>query len=195
MEDTRPSCSSAVNCARGSSICSWPSRPSNPLCWAHMRALRPKPSGGHRTIGLTVSPLRVLSRLRRTLRGFGALGAGGGGGSKGAPAVGGCTAFGLGQILRARRARSPLGGGRQDKFSKATWCASYEGRRFLDADKCATFPFWAFGTILQGCSGATTAAKLMVGHPSGNSGISSPKKQEQCPPRRFRSSLQKQPGS
>ena len=27
-----------------------------PLCWAHMMALRPKPSGGHRTIGLTVAP-------------------------------------------------------------------------------------------------------------------------------------------
>ena len=44
----------------------------------------------------------------------------------------------------------------------ACWCASYEGWRFLEADKCATFPFWAFGTILPGCSGATTAAKLML---------------------------------
>ena len=33
---------------------------------------------------------------------------------------------------------------------------------FSGADKCATFPFWAFGTILPGCSGATTAAKLML---------------------------------
>ena len=38
-----------------------------PLCWAYMMVLRPKPSGGHRTIGLTVAPLRVLSRSRRPL--------------------------------------------------------------------------------------------------------------------------------
>ena len=38
-----------------------------PLSWSHMMVLRPKPSGGHRTIGLTVAPLRVLSRLRRPL--------------------------------------------------------------------------------------------------------------------------------
>ena len=44
----------------------------------------------------------------------------------------------------------------------ACWCASHEGWRFVEADKCATFPFWAFGTILPGCSGATTAAKLML---------------------------------
>ena len=42
------------------------------------------------------------------------------------------------------------------------WCASYEGWRFLEADKCVTFPFWAFGTILPGCRGARTAAKLML---------------------------------
>ena len=34
-----------------------------PLCWAHMMFLRPEPTGGHRTIGLTVAPLRVLSRF------------------------------------------------------------------------------------------------------------------------------------
>ena len=71
-----------------------------------------------------------------------------GGGSQGAAAVGGFVASGFGQILRACRARSSLGGG--------------EGWRFLEADKCATFPFWAFGTILPGCSGAITAAKLML---------------------------------
>ena len=38
-----------------------------PLCWVHMMVLRPMPSGGHRTTGLTVSPLRALSRLRRPL--------------------------------------------------------------------------------------------------------------------------------
>ena len=38
-----------------------------PSCWAHMIVLRPKHSRGRRTIGLTVSPLRVLSRLRRPL--------------------------------------------------------------------------------------------------------------------------------
>ena len=44
----------------------------------------------------------------------------------------------------------------------ACWCASYEGWRFLEADKCAIIPFWASGTILPRCSGATTAAKLML---------------------------------
>ena len=43
----------------------------------------------------------------------------------------------------------------------ACWCASYEGWRFLEADKCATCSFWPLGPILPGCSGATTAAKLM----------------------------------
>ena len=38
-----------------------------PLSWSHMMVLRPNPSGGHRTLGLTVAPLRVLSRLRRPL--------------------------------------------------------------------------------------------------------------------------------
>ena len=38
-----------------------------PSCWVHMMVLRPKPSEGLRTTGLTVSPLRVLSRLRRLL--------------------------------------------------------------------------------------------------------------------------------
>ena len=55
--------------------------------------------------------------------------------------------------------------GRKTRFPTrllACWCASYEGWRFLEADKCATFPFWAFGTILPGCSGATMAAKLML---------------------------------
>ena len=28
-----------------------------PLCWSHMMVLRPKPSGGHRTIGLTIAPV------------------------------------------------------------------------------------------------------------------------------------------
>ena len=31
-----------------------------------------------------------------------------------------------------------------------SWCASYEGWRFLEADKCATFPFSPFGTVLRG---------------------------------------------
>ena len=37
------------------------------VSWSHMKVLRPKPSGGYRTIGLTVAPLRALSRLRRPL--------------------------------------------------------------------------------------------------------------------------------
>ena len=47
--------------------------------------------------------------------------------------------------------------GRKTSFPRrllACWCASCGGWRFLVADKCATFPFWAFG--------ATTAAKLML---------------------------------
>ena len=75
-----------------------------------------------------------------------------GGGSEGAAAVGGFFVTGPGQILRARRARPSLRRRSENQFS----CASYEGWRFLEADMCATFPFWAFGT------GATTAAKLML---------------------------------
>ena len=36
-----------------------------PLSLAHTVVLRPKASGNHRLIGITASPLRVLSRLRR----------------------------------------------------------------------------------------------------------------------------------
>ena len=105
-----------------------------------MMVLRPKPSGDHRTIGLTVAPLRVLSRFRRLLaqklendhdaacfwgcqgkgvrsHGLGALDHFGG--SKGAPAVGGFAAFGSWpRIQRTLGARSYLGGGRQEQVSQ-----------------------------------------------------------------------------
>ena len=109
----------------------------NPLSWSHMMVLRPKPSGGHRTIGLTVAPLRVLSRLRRPLAQkwenehdapyF--LGCQGkacdraplhhGGGSKGAAAFGGFPVTRFGKVLRARRARPPLGRRPKHQFSHA----------------------------------------------------------------------------
>ena len=112
-----------------------------PLSCSHMMVLRPKPSGGHRTIGLTVAPLRVLSRLRRPLAQksendhdatyfwgcqgkacgpcrLGALDHGGG--SEGAAAVGGLPATGLAQVLRARWTRPPLGRTPENQFSHAT---------------------------------------------------------------------------
>ena len=70
-----------------------------------------------------------------------------GGGSKGAAAVGGFFVTGLGQILRTCRSRSSMAEGRKTSFPRrlwAYWCASYEGWRFLEADKLATFAFWAF---------------------------------------------------
>ena len=157
-----------------------------PLNWSHMMVLRPKPSGGHRTIGLTVAPLRVLSRLRKPLAQQWE-------NEHDAPYFWGCqgkacdraawahsimvaAAKGWQQsaaslLLDLAKFYEHVGHdhlweeGRKTRFPTrllACWCASYEGWRFLEADKCATFPFWAFGTILPGCSGATTAAKLML---------------------------------
>ena len=76
-----------------------------------------------------------------------------GGGSRGAPAVGGFAASTStsGTIISGRRATKQASQG--DCWPVV--CASYEGWRFLEADKCATFPLWTFGTILPGCSGAT----------------------------------------
>ena len=151
-----------------------------PLCWAHMMVLRPKPSGGHRTIGLTVAPLRVLSRLRRPLAQKWE-------NERDATHFWGCqgkacdrAAWAAAKGRQQSAASLPLdlakfyehvghdhlwGEGRKTSFPRrllAWWCASYEGWRFLEADKRATFSFWAFGTILPGRSGATTAAKLML---------------------------------
>ena len=84
-----------------------------------------------------------------------------GGGSKGAAAIGGFLVTRSSQVLRHVghdhhwKTRFPT-------RLLACWCASYEGWRFLEAHKCATFPFWAFGTVLPGCSGAATAAKLVL---------------------------------
>ena len=157
-----------------------------PLSWSHMMVLRPKPSGGHRTIGLTVAPLRVLSRLRRPLAQKWE-------NEHDAPYFWGCQVKACDRAAWAQSIMVAAAKGRQQsaasllldlaKFYEhvghdhtweegrktcfptrllACWCASYEGWRFFEADKCATFPFWAFGTILPGCSGATTAAKLML---------------------------------
>ena len=135
-----------------------------------MMVLRPKPSGGHRTIGLTVAPLRVLSRLRRPL-------AQQWDNEHDAPYFWGCQgkacdrpAWAHSIMVAAAKGRQQSAAslweeGRKTRFPTrllACWCASYEGWRFLEADKCATFPFRAFGTILPGCSGGTTAAKLML---------------------------------
>ena len=157
-----------------------------PLSWSHMMVLRPKPSGGH-TIGLTAAPLRLLSRLRRPLAQkwenehdapvllglsrqsvrpcrLGTLHHGGG--SKGAAAVGGFLVTRSGKVLTSTSGTTTSGKkAGQPVFPRDFWLVGAlhdEGWRFLEADKCATFPFWAFGTILPGCSGATTAAKLML---------------------------------
>ena len=142
--------------------------------------------GGHRTIGLTVAPLRVLSRLRRPLAQQWE-------NEHDAPYFWGCqgkacdrAAWAHSIMVAAAKVRQQSAAslllnlakfyehvghdhlweeGRKTRFPRrllACWCASYEGWRFLEADKCATFPFWAFGTILPDCSGATTAAKLML---------------------------------
>ena len=112
------------------------------LSWSHMMVLKPKPSGGHHTVGLIVAPLRVLSRLRRPLaQKWGErprcgllLGA-----AKAKRATvppwhtrswwrqrrGGSSrrlfATGLGKILRARRARPPLGRRSETQFSNTTF--------------------------------------------------------------------------
>ena len=111
-----------------------------PLSWSHMMVLRPKPSGGHRTIGLTVAPAAgavatpkatgaevgertrcalFLGLSRQSVRPcrLGTLHHGGG--SKGAAAVGGFLVTRPGKVLRARRARPPLGRRPENQFSHA----------------------------------------------------------------------------
>ena len=110
------------------------------LCWSHMMVLRPKPSGGHRTIGLAVALLRVLSRLRRPLAQSGGTNttrpiSGGArarratarrgrtrycGGSKGAAAVGGFFVTEPNPIPRTRRPQSSLGRRSENKFSEVS---------------------------------------------------------------------------
>ena len=95
-----------------------------PLNWSHMMVLRPKPSGGHRTIGLTVAPASkaagaavgerarcapFLGLSRQSVRPCRLGPLHHGGGSKGAAAIGGFLVTRSGQVLRARRARPPLG--------------------------------------------------------------------------------------
>ena len=131
-------------------------------------------SGGHRTIGLTVSPLRVLSRLRRPLaQEWGCRGKAcdrNGGGSKRAPAGGGFVVVGPGQVLRTREGDKT----RIPKRLLACWCASYEGWRFFEADTCATFPFWVFRDYSPKLQWRHHGSQIDVGHSSGNCAISSP---------------------
>ena len=160
-----------------------------PLSWSHMMVLRPKKSGCHRTIGLAVGPLRVLSRLRRPLAQKWE-------NEHDAPYFWGCQGKACDRAAWAHSIMVAAAKGRQQsaasllldlaKFYEhvehdhlreegrktssptrllACWCVSFEGWRSLEADKCATVPFWAFGTILPGCSGATTAAKLSCWQP------------------------------
>ena len=154
-----------------------------PLSWSHMMVLRPKPSGGHRTIGLTVAPLWVLSRLRRPLaqkweNDYDTAyfwGCQGKACDRAAWAHSIMVAAAKGRLQSAASLLLDLSKfyehvghdhlweeGQKTSFPTrllACWCASDEGWRFLEADNCATVPFWA---ILPGCSGATTAAKFML---------------------------------
>ena len=87
--------------------------------------------------------------------------------AKGAAAVGGLLVSGFGQVLRTRREEDRI-----TSFPRrlmACWCASYEGWRFLEADKCATFPI--LGSRLQW---RHHGSQVDVGHSPGNSGNTSP---------------------
>ena len=117
-----------------------------PFCWAHMMVLRPKPSGGHRTIGLTVAPLRVLSRLRRPVASSGRTTTtqptSGAAKAKRATGQHGPTRYWWLQ-QRGGSSRRPLScsawrssTNMSGTTTLACWCASYEGWRFLEADKC-----------------------------------------------------------
>ena len=104
-----------------------------PLSWSHMMVLRPKPSGGHRTIGLTVAPLRVLSRLLAQkwendhdaayfwgCQGKACDRAAWPHSIMVAAAVGGFFVTRPGKVLRACRARPPLGRRPKNQFPHAT---------------------------------------------------------------------------
>ena len=86
--------------------------------------------------------------------------------SKGAAAVGGSFVTGPGQILRTCRSQPSLGGWSQNKLPMATIGLLMRFLRRLAAPRgrqsVLLSPFWAFRTNLPGCSGATTAAKLML---------------------------------
>ena len=107
-------------------------------------------------MGLAVAPLRVLSRLRRPLA------------QKwendhdAAYFWGCCQGKACDRVAWAHSIMVAATKERQRKEAHetgfprrllASWCASCEGWRFLEADKCATFPFRAFGP---------SAAKLML---------------------------------
>ena len=146
-------CSSLVNCARGSSICSWLARPKlvKPLCLAHMMVLSPSRQA---VIAQSVSQsLRFVcssvyagrwSKSGRTRASSGA--------AKARRAIArlghdrlaaGCgfAVVGPGQVLRTCRARPSLGGGRQDAFPKATAGVSVRFPRRLGELLEAVLPF------------------------------------------------------
>ena len=117
-------------------------------------------SGRHHTIGLAVSPIRVLSQNTCTRM------------EDAMP-----TAFGCGQGKAAAESYETSEGiaaaGHVDRpLIKLTllhlpllacWCTSNEGWHFLESGACSTCPFWTFRTILPRCSEATTAAEIIKG--------------------------------
>ena len=202
------------------------------LCWAHMMVLRPKPSGSHNTLGLTVSPLRVLSRLRRPLAQKWE-------NDHDAAYFWGCQGKACDRAAWVRSIVVAAAKGRQQsaaslsldlaKFNEhvghdhfpgrrgdttsfprrllASWRDSYEGWRFLEADKCATFPFLGLrdhssqaavapprqprlmlATLLETVASRLPAYKLWNVSTTFRGTLPGP-------PGRFRSSLPKRPGS
>ena len=89
-----------------------------------------------------------------------------GGRSKGAAAVSGISFARPGEVLRARGARTPVGGGHQNGLSSAAAGLLVRFLRRLALPRSRQVRHlllsWPSGTNLPGCSGATTAAKLML---------------------------------
>ena len=146
-----------------------------PLYWAHMMMLRPKPSGGHRTIGLTVAPSRVLSvyaghwhkswktittrtisgaaRARRAIARLGRI-------LLWWRQQRGASISAASLLLQARRARSSLGRRATKQASQGDcWPVGALPTKAGVLSKQTSVPplaLWTFGTILPGCSGATS---------------------------------------
>ena len=168
-----------------------------PSCWSHMMVLRPKPSGGHRTIGLTVAPLRVLSRQRRPLAQKWKT-------DPDAACFWGCQGEACDRAAWAHSIMVAAAKGGSNRrlpclldlaSSTSTSGTTTSGKKaakpvfqhdccFVGAPRTKAgvssrptsaplFLSGPLGPFFQGCSGATTAAKLTAGNPVGNGGHAS----------------------